>query len=70
LARVDGATIVDRNGRLLAFGAIVHSFESGSEGARTAAARALSTRVSVAIAVSQDGPITVFVDGRRTLEFF
>ena len=70
LARVDGATIIDRNGRLLAFGAIVHSFESGSEGARTAAARALSTRVSVAIAVSQDGPITVFVDGRRTLEFF
>jgi hypothetical protein len=68
LARIDGATIVDPGGELLAYGAIVHSFESGGEGARTAAARALSMRTNLAVAVSQDGPVTVFVDGEIALE--
>lgn len=39
LAALDGATIVDRTGQLLAYGAIVSSADSQHEGARTAAAR-------------------------------
>ena len=69
LARIDGATIVDPAGNLLAYGAIVHSTDSRSEGARTAAARALSRAVNVALTVSQDGPITVFHKGEVALEF-
>lgn len=67
LARLDGATIVDTEGGVLAYGAIVRSSDSRGEGARTAAARALSAHVDVAIAVSQDGPITVFHDGEAVL---
>jgi hypothetical protein len=68
LARVDGATIVDTSGDLLAYGAIVHSENSRGEGARAAAARALSCAVNVALTVSQDGPITVFHRGEVALE--
>ncbi len=67
LARLDGATIVDTEGAVLAYGAIVRSSDSRGEGARTAAARALSAHVNVAIAVSQDGPITVFHEGEAVL---
>ena len=42
LATLDGATILDREGRLLAYGAIVTSTDSQHEGARTAAAGTLS----------------------------
>src|SRR5690606_38876319 len=42
LAGLDGATILGRDGELLAYGAIVSSSESQHEGARTAAARTLS----------------------------
>ena len=42
LAALDGATIVDRAGHLLAYGAIVTSSDSQHEGARTAAAKTLS----------------------------
>jgi hypothetical protein len=67
LAQLDGATIVDTRGGLLAFGAIVRSDDSRGEGARTAAARVLSLHVNVAISVSQDGPITVFHRGDPVL---
>jgi hypothetical protein len=63
LAALDGATIVDREGRLLAYGAIVTSAYSQHEGARTAAARTLSEKVLAVIKVSEDGEITVFRDG-------
>jgi DisA bacterial checkpoint controller nucleotide-binding len=63
LAALDGATIVDRDGNLLAYGAIVASSDSQQEGARTAAAKTLSQTADVAIVVSQDGDITVFRDG-------
>ena len=42
LGELDGATIVDREGRLIAYGAIVSSSDSQHEGARTAAAKSLS----------------------------
>nr|WP_249420127.1 diadenylate cyclase [Rhabdothermincola salaria] len=64
LALLDGATIVDRDGRLLAYGAIVDSADSEHEGARTAAAKSLSKTAMVVLKVSADGDITVFRDGR------
>ena len=63
LAALDGATIVDRDGRLLAYGAIVASADSQYEGARTAAARTLSATALAVLKVSEDGEITVFKDG-------
>jgi len=68
LGRIDGATVTDTNGQVMAFGAIVRSFGSRAEGARAAAARSLSKAMSFAICVSQDGPITVFHDGQSVLE--
>ncbi|MEO8698375.1 MAG: hypothetical protein ABI658_33085, partial [Acidimicrobiales bacterium] len=47
LAMLDGATVLDRDGRLLAYGAIVSSADSEQEGARTAAARTLSETAMV-----------------------
>ncbi len=64
LAGLDGATIVDCNGRLLAYGAILTSKDSQHEGARTAAARTLSLIALAVLKVSQDGEITVFGDGK------
>ncbi|QGG94469.1 diadenylate cyclase [Actinomarinicola tropica] len=64
LAVLDGATILDRDGRLIAYGAIVTSSESQYEGARTAAARTLSEHALVVLKVSVDGDITVFRDGK------
>lgn len=63
LALLDGATVLDRHGRLLAYGAIVTSTDSQHEGARTAAAKTLSETAGVVLKVSVDGDITVFRDG-------
>jgi hypothetical protein len=63
LATLDGATVVDRTGRLIAYGAIVTSADSQHEGARTAAAKTLSETAQVVLKVSVDGDITVFRGG-------
>lgn len=63
LAALDGATIVDRDSRLLAYGAIVPSRDSEHEGARTAAAKTLSHIAHVVLKVSADGDITIFRGG-------
>jgi hypothetical protein len=63
LAALDGATIVNRAGQLLAYGAVVSSSDSQHEGARTAAARTLSHSARVVLKVSVDGDITVFQEG-------
>lgn len=63
LATLDGATILDRQGGLLAYGAIVSTADSQHEGARTAAARTLSQAAIVVLKVSVDGDITVFQSG-------
>jgi DisA bacterial checkpoint controller nucleotide-binding len=65
LAGLDGATIVDRDTNLLAYGAIVTSSASKQEGARTAAAKSLSHTADAVLMVSQDGDITVFHDDAR-----
>jgi len=63
LAELDGATVLDRDGSLLAYGAIISSSDSQHEGARTAAAKSLSLRALIVLKVSEDGDITVFRDG-------
>ncbi len=63
LAALDGATILDRDGRLLAYGAIVTSSDSQHEGARTAAATTLSQSAEIVLKVSVDGDITVLRAG-------
>jgi hypothetical protein len=64
LATLDGATVLDREGRLVAYGAIVTTADSEHEGARTAAARTLSETAEVVLKVSVDGDITIFRGGR------
>jgi hypothetical protein len=66
LASIDGATVTDRHGRLLAAGAILRhpateDYEHGGiiEGARTTAAMAAS-RFGPVLKVSEDGVITFF----------
>jgi hypothetical protein len=63
LAALDGAAILDRDGHLLAYGAIVTSADSQHEGARTAAAKTLSNTAAIVLKVSVDGDITVFRGG-------
>lgn len=67
LATIDGATVVDRHGRLLAAGAILlHPTRPDGqvvEGARTTAAMA-ACRFGPVLKVSEDGAIT-FYDGER-----
>ncbi len=63
LAVLDGATILDRDGHLLAYGAIVTTRDSEHEGARTAAARTLSNVAIIVLRVSVDGDITIFQSG-------
>ena len=63
LAALDGATVLDLDGRLLAYGAVVTSADSQHEGARTAAARSLSKVARVVLKVSTDGDVTVFREG-------
>jgi hypothetical protein len=71
LARTDGATVVDRNGRLLAIGAILLHAEPiephsslAVEGARTTAAMAAG-RYGAVLKVSEDGLITFYDQQER-----
>ena len=68
LAAIDGATILDRVGNVLAVGAILHIQGGSTGGGRLAAAKALSAK-GLGIKVSQDGGIRVFVDGHDDPKF-
>jgi hypothetical protein len=64
LASADGALIVDRTGRLMAYGAMVRSSSSTStQGARSRAAVAAS-RLGLAMKISSDGGISVYRHGK------
>jgi hypothetical protein len=71
LATLDGAVVTERNGHLLAVGAILRHPQTAiraagdgvTEGARTTAAAAAS-RFGPVLKVSEDGMITFFDDGR------
>lgn len=70
LASLDGATAVDRDGRLLAFGAILrHTLDDlpaadAAEGARTTAAL-VASRFGPVLKVSEDGIVSCFLGGAR-----
>jgi hypothetical protein len=70
LAALDGALATDRNGRLLAFGAILRHdaaafpITATVEGARTTAALAAS-RFGPVLKVSEDGVVSCFLNGAR-----
>ncbi len=67
LAAIDGATVIHKDGALFAYGAVVPSSPSGSEGARTAAGKKLSQHGFV-LKVSADGPISVYESGAQLFE--
>ncbi len=73
IASLDGAVVVDQDGRLLSFGAILRiapeTLELGRavQGARTLAALAASVHGPV-LKVSEDGYLTMFLKGRRVWE--
>lgn len=73
IAGLDGAVVVDQQGRLLTFGAILRiapetlELVRSVQGARTLAALAASQH-GPALKVSQDGYITMFLKGRRVWE--
>lgn len=59
LVSIDGATVIDHTGDILAVGAIIRIRKSVEGGGRTAAAEALA-KVGLGIKISQDGSITGF----------
>ena len=59
LLSMDGATILDQSGGILAAGAILRVDGGSPGGGRTAAALALA-KYGVGIKVSQDGPVTAY----------
>lgn len=70
LASLDGAIVTERNGTILAYGAVLRPKKQGrlkgSEGSRTKAAIGASN-YGVAVKVSSDGQITVYDDGQEFL---
>ena len=70
LAGLDGALATDRNGRLLAFGAILRHDAAAFpitgtvEGARTTAAL-VASRFGAVLKVSEDGVVSCFLNGAR-----
>ncbi len=70
LAGVDGATVTDRAGRVLAFGAILRHDPSQltsqitAEGARTTAAL-VASRFGPVLKISEDGLVSCYLDGVR-----
>jgi hypothetical protein len=70
LAGLDGATVADRSGRLLAFGAILRHDAAAlpglisPEGARTTAAL-VASRFGPVLKISEDGVVSCFLRGAR-----
>jgi hypothetical protein len=68
LAAVDGALIVDPTGKLITFGTILRipglRAAREDEGARTTAAR-FASKFGLAIAVSTDGPVSAYYQGKE-----
>ena len=64
LVSMDGATVIDNDGNIIAIGAII-KIEAGSEGGgRLAAAQTLS-KYGIAIKISQDGNLTALYSDRK-----
>ncbi len=65
LAGIDGATIVDFDGTIVAVGAIL-KIEAGSEGGGRLAATTTLARYGISLKISQDGIIQAFYADRKT----
>ena len=62
LISMDGACIIDTMGNICAFGAIIQNESGSAGGGRSAAARRLS-RFGLAVKISTDGYIELFIEG-------
>ncbi len=67
IASLDGALIVDRFGKILAYGAMTKPAASTYQGARAKAAVAAS-RKGVVIKISSDGNISFFAEGKNFMD--
>jgi len=70
IARVDGGIIVDRDGRLRAFGAILRNsgeYPTAQDGGRTTAA-VHASRFGSVLKISEDGLVSFYRGGRRVWE--
>lgn len=65
LTGLDGACILDYDGTVVSFGAIIKNEAGSSGGGRGAAAKQLSRKGGFAIKISTDGYIEVYVDGNN-----
>lgn len=67
LASLDGAVVLDNQGSIVAYGAVLNPRKKGkigpAEGSRTKAAIGAS-KYGIAVKVSSDGDITFFEDGK------
>ena len=61
---MDGATVIDSDGTIIAVGAIL-KIEAGSEGGGRLAAATTLSKYGVAIKISQDGIIKAFYPDRK-----
>jgi hypothetical protein len=67
IASLDGALVVDRSGRVMAYGAMTKPAAGAAQGARTRAAIGAS-RLGTVVKVSSDGHVAFYADGRCFLE--
>lgn len=63
LVGLDGATIIDYDGKVISFDAIIQNECGSSSGGRGAAAKTLSKFGGLAIKISTDGYIELYIDG-------
>lgn len=64
LVALDGACVLDKEGRVITFGAIIQNDSGSSGGGRSAAAKKLSLK-GFAVKISTDGYIELFVGGKK-----
>ena len=68
LTGLDGATIIEKDGHVVSFGAIIQNEKGSSGGGRGAAAKRLSDYGGLAIKISTDGYIEVYID--KEIKFY
>lgn len=62
LTGLDGASIIQKDGKIVSFGAIIQNEKGSSGGGRGSAAKRLSDYGGLAIKISTDGYIEVYID--------
>ncbi len=67
LISLDGASLIDFKGKVISFGAIIQNNSGSSGGGRGAAAKKLSN-YGIAVKISTDGYIELYIDGKCVYE--